>query len=182
MKKHVIITLLLMYVPFLLPAQQDTVPKIYKTWITLNDNSKEVKGILYEIKDSSIVVTNSLSRSDLLYGNFNITIIDYGNINIVKNRRNNRVLFGFLGGITLGFATGAIIGYSQGDDQCPINKWCIFQMTARDKASVGGILGALAGAGIGTIMGLVKIKIPISGNFEKFNKNKSRLKKYSYIH
>jgi hypothetical protein len=36
--------------------------------------------------------------------------------------------------------------------------------------------------GIGTIIGLVKIKIPISGNFEKFNKNKSRLKKYSYIH
>lgn len=182
MKTFLLAGLILFSVSFLSTAQKDSIQGIYKTWVTLNDNSQKIRGMLYETKDSSIVLTNSLSRSSLLRGGFGLTIIDYRNIAIIKNRKNNRVLYSFLGGITLGFAVGAFIGYSQGDDTCPADKWCIFQMTARDKLFAGGALGAILGAGTGTAIGLVKVKIPIFGNFEKYNNSKTMLKNYSYIH
>jgi outer membrane lipoprotein SlyB len=48
----------------------------------------------------------------------------------------------------------------------------------------GGSIGAGVGAGAGAIISSISfgIKIPIYGNFERFNENKDRLKQYSYMH
>lgn len=50
--------------------------------------------------------------------------------------------------------------------------------------SIGAGVGAGAGAGAGAIISSISfgIKIPIYGNFERFNENKDRLKQYSYMH
>jgi hypothetical protein len=47
---------------------------------------------------------------------------------------------------------------------------------------MGGVSLGILGAGIGCLIGGIQIKIPINGSFVKFNENKSRLRKYSYIH
>jgi hypothetical protein len=48
----------------------------------------------------------------------------------------------------------------------------------------GRSIGAGVGAGAGAIISSISfgIKIPIYGNFERFNENKDRLKQYSYMH
>ena len=47
-------------------------PKIYKTWISLNAAPFDVKGVLYEVKDSSVSVSNSLVVLDYSTDNFNV--------------------------------------------------------------------------------------------------------------
>jgi hypothetical protein len=181
MKKLVFIAVILLSIPFLSTAQEDTIPKIYRAWITLNNNSPEVKGVLFETKDSSISITNSFSRSDYLSGNFNVTTIYYNNIYKINARRNNSVIAGFFLGAAAGAITGAIIGGSKGDDVCPAHHLCLFQMTAGQKAALG-TLCSIPGATTGMIIGQIRIKIPINGSIQTFHKNKERLKKYSYLH
>jgi hypothetical protein len=179
MKKLMFIPAMLLYIPFFLCAQEDTIPKIYRALITFNNNPQKVKeGVLYEIKDSSVSITNSFSRKDFLSGNFNVTTIHYNNIYKINVRRNNSIVVGFFLGAAAGFGTGAIIGGSQGDDP-PVG---VFRMTAGGKAVVIGTLCSIPGAIIGGFIGDIRIKIPINGSIQTFNKNKEQLRKYSYLH
>ncbi len=49
---------------------QDTIQKIkiYKTWVSLNSEPFQIRGVLYEIKDSSILVSKSLVVQDYYSG------------------------------------------------------------------------------------------------------------------
>lgn len=180
MKKLLLSLVIFLSIPFLSVAQEDSLPVVYRTWITVNNNLQRIEGILYGIKDSSIFITNSFSRTDCLSGNFSGTTIGYNFINNVKVRRNNSVIVGSFLGAAVGFGTGAIIGASQGDDP-PCQYICIFQMTAGEKALFNGTLCTIPGAIIGALIGGIKIKIPINGSIQTFNKNKERLRKYSFI-
>jgi hypothetical protein len=59
-------------------------------------------------------------------------------------------------GLLVGAATGAMIGLASGDDRCS-NDWCIFRLTAAQKAVGGGIVlggvGLILGTAIGAIVG-----------------------------
>jgi hypothetical protein len=60
--------------------------------------------------------------------------------------------FGFLGGALVGIVTGL----ADGDDVCEPTSWCIFQMSAEEKALAGGVafgaLGGLAGGVVGAAL------------------------------
>jgi len=181
MKRIVLISLIAVCYPVILAAQQDTVYRIFKTRIILNYPQAKDYGILYAVKDSAVVLAGYASRRDLLAGNIYATTIDYKNIAIIKTRNKNSVIYRTLAGLAIGTAVGALIGYSQGDDpQCEY--FCLFQMTARDKAGVGGFLGGFTGASIGALCGLITINIPINGNLQKFKENRDRLRKYAFTH
>ena len=182
MKKLLLIAVTLICIPFLLTAQEDTLQKskIYKTWISFGDRYN-INGILYHTEDSSILVAETLSKKDLLSGNYQIKKVSYNNFQNIQNikvRKLNNVGRGALGGLLGGFITGAFIGIISGDD--PTNQ--IFAYSAEQKAIMGGVSLGILGAGIGCLIGGIQIKIPINGSFVKFNENKSRLRKYSYIH
>jgi hypothetical protein len=77
---------------------------------------------------------------------------------------DERTLRGAAEGLGLGFAagalTGVVIGLADGDDP-PCDEgghnWCLFNMTAGEKAIVGGVLlgglGSIVGLAIGTVKG-----------------------------
>lgn len=109
--------------------------RIYKTWISLNNESKTLIGVLYEIIDSSILVSNSILREDYFTGRFELSKINLNNINFVKTRVKNSVGKGALIGTIAGFVLGGIIGLISGDDD-PEKGW--FPLTARGKALLGG--------------------------------------------
>ena len=75
-----------------------------------------------------------------------------------------------------GIIAGGIIGLNEETDSFggPLRP----PRTSGQKA-FGDIAGLIIlGAPIGGLIGSFKIKIPINGNIERFNKNKNRLKRY----
>jgi len=98
-------------------------------------------------------------------------------IETVKIRRKGRIGRGVLFGALGGFALGGIIGLASGDDD-PNN--CFFCLSAGDKALLAGIPLSIVGAGLGALIGSLKVKIPINGNISNFNRNKSKLRKYTF--
>ncbi|MGA1977655.1 MAG: hypothetical protein ABSG89_07335 [Bacteroidales bacterium] len=176
--------------PFIEKKDTQQNSKIYRTWIKLDNYTKSGNilygqpkrtGVLYQIKDSSIIVANYLNKRDFLSGKHQTTEIDYKNIGTVETRRKNSVIRGALSGLIIGSLAGVIIGYSSGSDHPTPGSFDFFVLSASDKATIGGIFSGLTGIAIGTLVGTIRIRIPINRSIDNFNKNKERLKKYSYI-
>ena len=148
--------------------------KKYKTWLTLNSEPFKSKGILYQSKESSILlaplVKNKQQISDKSLVEFQIH-----NIETIKLRKKNKIGKGILIGAVTGLVAGGLIGLIDGDD--PPDTW--FALTAGDKAIIAGVPLAICGAGIGAAIGSIKIKIPINGSNNKYRKNKNELRRYS---
>ncbi len=139
--------------------------KVYKTWIKLNNSPQIVKGVIYEVGDSSIFVTGSPLYPDTREYSFS-------NINLLKVRRDKSIARGAIAGSAIGAGFGII--------------------TAVDLAGGAGfftgvwsaIMGsgfAVLGGGIGILAGTIKDRFPINRSFENFEKYRSPLLNYSYI-
>ena len=151
----------------------------YKTWLTLNSEPFKSKGILYQSKASSILIApfekNKQQISDKTLIEFQIR-----NIEKIKLRKTKKVGKGILIGAVTGLVTGALIGIIDGDDPpCSSGSWICFRYSAEEKAVMTGVPLAVFGAGVGALIGSIKIKIPINGNSEKYRKNKTDLRRYS---
>ena len=160
---------------------QDTVQKnkIYRTWITLNSEPFKTNGVLYEIKDSSILVSSSLVIRDYSTDRFETYKLHINDIDTVKIRRKNSIGSGVLIGAITGFAVGGLMGLRSDDPPCPEGSWFCLRFTPGTKALLAGIPLSIGGAGVGAIIGSVKVNIPISGSIDNYNKNKNKLMKYS---
>jgi hypothetical protein len=188
MKRIIPILLVFLCISIISTAQHES--KIYKTWITVGGGGK-MRGTLYQTKDSSIVIANSFNRLVLQSGNFDLSTVDFKNIYLIETREDNVVSKelwkGALAGFLMGAVAGIISGFASGDDVCE-GTFCIFSFRAEQKAlmegRVFGIIGLPVGAGVKAIItsSSLKITIPITGNYERFNENKERLKQYSYTH
>lgn len=189
MKKIALLSLTLLGISFLSYAQLDS--KIYRTKIT-GGGGREFYGTLYQIKDSSVLLANSLRRIDILTRNFDLTTINHNDISIITIREKKNVSKGASIGMLTGAATGLIIGIISGiqasKNESTDGNWSINILPPELEIALSGVFGGAIGAGVGAgagaiISGIsVGIKIPIYGNFERFNHNKDRLKQYSYIH
>ena len=160
---------------------QDTIQKIkiYRTWVSLNSEPFKIKGVLYEIKDSSILVSSSVVIQDYSTDKFEIVKLHINNIETIKTRRNNNIGRGVLIGAITGFAVGSLIGLISGDDPpCPSGSWICFRYSAGEKALMAGVPLAVGGAGIGALIGSIKVKIPINGSINSYNRNKNKLGEY----
>ena len=161
---------------------QDTIQKnkIYRTWVSLNSEPFKIKGVLYEIKDSSILVSNSVLIKDYSTDRFRVANLYINEIETIKIRRNNNIGKGVLIGAITGFAVGGLIGLMSGDDPpCPSGSWFCFRFSAEEKALMAGVPLAVSGAGIGALFGSIKVKIPINGSINSYNRNKNKLREYS---
>jgi len=82
------------------------ISKRYATWISIYNRPSELFGVLYEVKDSSIVVSSKEVFSN--------------NIKTIKIRREKNKGRGTLIGAATGFVVGVVIGLALGDDPpCP---------------------------------------------------------------
>ena len=181
--QHRLIGLILMCCINSLSAQDkvdpDKIFKIYKTWISLRSDSKQLKGVLYEIKDSSVLFSYTTSKADYLSGNFAVLEIYHSDIRRIAIRRKGSVGKGAGIGAAVGFLIGGVIGLASGDDTCPQGQICFFVSTAEDKAVATGVTLGFIGAAIGAIAGSTRKKFHINGDFNNYYRIKNMLEKYS---
>jgi hypothetical protein len=82
-------------------------------------------------------------------------VVPFGNVReVVVVKRGRGALEGLGIGALIGAGTGAVMGLASGDDQC--EGFCLFQMTAEEKAVVGGILMGSLGGLVGLVVGAVR--------------------------
>ena len=147
--------------------------------VTLLDNSSfHSKGFLYQVNDSSIMLSNSSSVENYTLGNFNfsvseIDVIDIQMIHIkVKKRTKNGALIGAVSGMVVGLVWGLAENSSSSSYYVDIGEdW----WSPAGGAIIGGAVGAVGGALIGSI----GINIPLNGSMDNYKQNKAKLAKYS---
>lgn len=169
---RILLTLMTSFLCINIHAQENSKKniKIYESFVYSDNKPNILKGVLYEIKDSSIIVSNSKLKKDYSTGNFKLAEISFNNINLVKTRRINNAKRGVWIGAVTGF--GVAIGMAG---------------VAAPGSTFGEAAGFLSipitaiGAGIGALAGSHLNKIPINSSLENFNRNRSRLQKYSYV-
>lgn len=154
--------------------------KVYKTWISLNNSPHKIKGALYEIKDSSILVSNH--RNPYATSRFETVNFPVNNIETIKIRKKNNVGSGVLAGAIGGLVVGGLIAGLLNDKDNPPCVGIGCDLASRLPASEGFtavFLGVACGAGLGYALGSIKVKIPINGNIKNYNKHKDKLREYS---
>jgi hypothetical protein len=171
---HIVFIILIFHLSNQLSAQENTKPriKVYKAWVKLKNNSDQVlKGLLYEIKDSSITIITSTFPDNYFVLKTDTIGINYKEINIIKTRRIRNIRRGLLIGSTTGYFGGVVLSYSllSGEELAGLMAFEI------------GFGYAFLGAGVGAVVGTIKDRIPVKGNLENFNLYRSVLQDYSII-
>jgi hypothetical protein len=139
--------------------------KIYRIMITCLDGTK-TKGIFHNMSDSTLTIFNSRN------GDTTFQQIQVSRIKRFFTREK-----GIVGkGAGIGIVVGSLIGLAtyKPVDCGPDDMFCL-DFGPGPPMGTGAVIGGLVGMGIAT--GIVK-KWEINGDAERFNKIRSRLKKY----
>ncbi|GAA4432267.1 hypothetical protein GCM10023188_20700 [Pontibacter saemangeumensis] len=148
---------------------------MYRCWVYFEGPTPVYKGVLLSTSDSTIQVLPNAKRYNLpLTATQTPISIPATAIKEIRFRSKGRPGRGALFGALIGVATGAIIGFADGDDE-----GTFFAFSAEDKALIGSTLLLLPGIGIGTLVGSGKKKINIQGNPITYQNARSSLQKYA---
>jgi len=141
---------------------QNTNRKIteYKTWVTTDTIPSKATGVLYEVKEFSIVLLNSATNQDYADELCKEVEINVTDIEKVKIRRKNKSGRAALFGAASGLAVGILIGVISEDD--PGSRGPGFlTFTATEKAIRAGIPLAALRAGVGALFGTIQVQVPL---------------------
>lgn len=141
----------------------------------LDSSTTKIVSKLYEVKDSSIVISKSSKLSDYYTGKFDVVQFNFNQIKSISYRNRNNIFIGILAGGLSGFLVGALIGQGEEDDD-PSE---ILPLTAEEKATGDMILGTAIGIGVGSLASFMNVSIPIKGRYYNYAKNKTLLEKKS---
>ena len=116
--------------------------KTYKAWVTLINQKDKVKGFLYAVNDSAIVVSSS---SELLADQYSASLnntIAVATIKKIRLRKKGNVGKGYIIGTSIGIVTGILLAAGEDDG-----------FTTLAAAGMLGIVGSAIGTGVGSISG-----------------------------
>jgi hypothetical protein len=128
------------------------------------------------VKDSSLVISKTSKLSDFYKNNFELREIPVSDIKTVRFLNTNNLI----AAMTLCGIAGGIAGIIRGaNEEDSPSSFFGSGRTAESKAAEDVFYGVIIGVGFGTLLGSIKIKIPINGNNSGFIKYKARLEKES---
>ena len=156
-------------------AQTDSIEpeKLFKIWIKQPEYKNTYKAVLVQVLDSAILVSDAKKKYEYRTGHFNTSIYKTPALDVLKLRRSHNINRFALIGTATGFAVAwsiTVFTNTMQSDRSR-NDW--------ELAGLMGAWGALLGAVTGSIIGAIKIKIPIQGDQRRFDLQKERLKTYS---
>jgi uncharacterized protein (TIGR02145 family) len=179
LKNEIMNRLILILVVFIvqLPGvhAQNALPvpkKLYKTWINLLDTKQTQKGVFYETRDSSIILSDSYVKTDYLDGRYNLIKFDVSNISNISLRNQNAIGTGVLIGALSGVGLGALIGLTSTNTADDPNASA--GLTAASTIVSSVFMGSI-GAIIGVAFGTIKTHVHVHGSQQQFEKHRDRL-------
>jgi hypothetical protein len=153
--------------------------KYYHAWIYQGNEDPAIKGFLYELKDSSVVILISIQNSINKFDTSYLLEFPVNKIEMIKTRKKGSLGTGIIAGGLSGFALGGLIGLLL--NEIPENDYKVKDnMEYRNSAFSMGIYIGLLGIGIGTIAGTVKMSYEINNNWNDYMRNAGTLIKKSY--
>ena len=152
----------------------------YKTWISLVNIKRDIKGVLYEVRDTSIVLIHYSAIGDRSLQKLTISEINFNMLNSVKTRNKYAPVTGAL----LGALGGGLLGGLFGHYIYKNTLWSNYPYPSEAKFIIGCGLyfGVPLGASVGTLLGLNRNLFILNGDKNKYIKRQAKLKKYSYLH
>ena len=156
--------------------------RIYNAKIKCFDKNYFINGAIYDFNDSTIIITSVNSKQDLKNHNLIFQKIPVTSIEYLKIRRKGKVGSNALIGAIICGTSGAIIGYSIGDDD-PSNcgSWGNPCFSASDYAAMYGIPLFIVGGIAGAVAGVRHTHISIDGESENIQLNRKLLEKCSLL-
>jgi hypothetical protein len=172
MKKLVLILFLFICSNYLKGQDSIQLPSCkYQSWVSIINTELKIKGVIYEVRDTSVVMMHLLKTEHTGLRKLTISNINYNMISIIQTRRKQAPLAGVLYGCVGGCLVGGIYGHSAGKDSFPL------------LYTIGnGILGGILGLGIGALVGTHRKQFIINGDKMSFEVSRTKLRKYSYLH
>jgi hypothetical protein len=150
-----------------------------KSEITLYSDSDNMIGALFLLKDSSILVSSSLVKLDYNNGNYEVAELYIDDINLIRQSRRvsplNGAILGALVGVGVGALTARIVEGPPPEPSSHYSSWD-FGLDFSGMSYYFFIpAGAVGGAIVGAVICSIKIKIPINGSMENYNRKKKKL-------
>lgn len=160
-------------------AQSDTVAlnKFYHVWIIPVKGQQGESGILYELKDSAVMVSNSPWKENYSKNNFDVTRMDVRYIKEIRVRRQGAGFAVLIGGIS-GMAVGALISAAYMDHLEKTMNSFGFVLGGFFQGILPFIVSTGIGFGVGGMVS-AKLKIPIRGSQDEYDQHKTKLNKYA---
>ena len=132
-----------------------------------------LEGILFEVKDSSILISDARIRNQYLSGNFNVTEIDFRNLDHLRIRsQNSRKKGVYIGGGITAILSIIAIHFTYKD----------IPFVRNVSLLLGVPTMSIAGAGIGLLFGSIPVRYSIQGSFENFDWHRSNMQRRSLVH
>ena len=184
MKTHILYTLLVLMACAPLGAQdtlyfsRDSL-RIKPSMVRLLEEPHKLHGVLYQLKDSSILYSNRIDFGDSQYRVTEISELYIKDIGSIYSNKGNRTILGALIGAGSGFVVGFITGYVSEKNRTADRDWF---GTSPEFAGLGvGITFSLGGVLIGGIAGSHSARMPINGSQHEYDAHRERLHKYTVI-
>lgn len=143
---------------------------IYRAKISLlNGSVDKIEGALFQVNDSSIIISNSFDYMDYRVRKYSFNEYKISDLKRISVAKNNKLKQSTLrGGLIGAAALGGITFIMFASDPVMSESVMIASLTA-------GAAGFIGGAIIG--VGSIHISIPINGNQEKFLSKRKKLNK-----
>ncbi len=207
MKTFLLIPIFFLSVISSIQAQTDSLilKNTYRIWISPIEKSKVkpwgfpsnkgqiLHGVLYDVADSSIIISKTSHYSMDSQVKPDMTKMDVRSMDVIRIRKNGNTGQGILIGAISGLVLGGVVDliyYSSWKNSATKETDNLgdaiansVERSSRVFAICASLIGCIGtGIGIGAAVGSAKITIPINGNQAQFEQNKSRLTGYSVKH
>ena len=166
---------------FILQAQNPSfIPQQkYSTWVIPNPGFKGKKGLLYEVRDTAVILSNSPWNKDYASGNYTLSSVNIKSMHVLKVRKQGKglaMLIGGVSGLAVGIALSAVFENYLMHNTNPVG----FLFGGFMLGVIPVIVSTGAGIGIGAAFA-TKVTIPINGNQAEYKRAKQELNKYAMI-
>jgi len=159
--------------------------KLYETWIYPINGYKGKPRMLFELKDSAVLLSDSRNKMDYTSGNYKLSKLDIKNIDVIKVRRKGQGA-ALVAGIVSGAVVGGILMIVYSNHLAVKSFNNAVSTGTPDVPKKGGNLEAIVpflvssaiGTGAGILLSL-KVKIPIHREQSTYELNKQNLNNYT---